>query len=52
MLDTRVQGLEEALLNTSETVEEIEDGLNALDTTVKSEMQRAGGQALVCKSLF
>ena len=34
MLDNRVQGLEDALSNTCKTVEEIEDGLNGLDTTV------------------
>ena len=34
MLDNRVQGLEDALSNTYKTVEEIEHGLNALDTTV------------------
>ena len=34
MLDNRVQGYEDALSHTCKTVEETEDGLNALDTTV------------------
>ena len=65
MLDNRVQGLEDAHSNTCKTVDGIEAGLNALNTTIneakaarqklkvdREKKKRARGQTLVCRSLF